>query len=163
MHAASLPDLCDAFADLVAVLEPMFSDFGGVAAFGGPVVTVKCFEDNSLVAEQVALPGKGRVLVVDGGGSMRCALLGDNLAQKAAEQGWAGILVYGCVRDVEILADISVGVQALAAHPRKSVKKGVGELNVPVSFAGVTIRPGDYLYADANGVLCSPEALVLDH
>lgn len=162
MSAVSLPDLCDAFADEVAVLEPMFSDFGGVDAFGGPVVTVKCFEDNSLVAEQVALPGKGRVLVVDGGGSMRCALLGDNLAQKAADQGWAGILVYGCVRDVEILADIRVGVQALAAHPRKSVKKGIGELDVAVTFAGVTIRPGDYLYADANGVLCSPRPLSLD-
>lgn len=162
MSAVSLPDLCDAFTDVVAVLEPMFSDFGGIDAFGGPVVTVKCFEDNSLVAEQVALEGKGRVLVVDGGGSMRCALLGDNLAQKAADNGWAGVLVYGCVRDVEILADISVGVQALAAHPRKSVKKGIGELDVPVTFGGVTIRPGDYLYADANGVLCSPRALSLD-
>jgi len=162
MTAASLPDLCDAFADVVTVLEPMFSDFGGVEAFGGLVVTVKCFEDNSLVAEQVALPGKGRVLVVDGGGSMRCALLGDLLAQKAADNGWAGVLVYGCVRDVEILADIGVGVQALAAHPRKSVKKGIGELDVPVTFAGVTIRPGDHLYADANGVLCSPQALSLD-
>ncbi|MCC5885951.1 MAG: ribonuclease E activity regulator RraA [Gammaproteobacteria bacterium] len=162
MTAASLPDLCDAFADIVTVLEPMFSDFGGLEFFGGPVVTVKCFEDNSLVAEQVALPGKGRVLVVDGGGSMRCALLGDNLAQKAADNDWAGILIYGCVRDVEILADIPVGVQALAAHPRRSVKKGIGELNVPVTFAGVTIRPGDHLYADANGVICSPEALALE-
>lgn len=162
MTAASLPDLCDAFGDAVSVLEPMFSDFGGVEAFGGPVVTVKCFEDNSLVAEQVALPGQGRVLVVDGGGSMRCALLGDNLAQKAADNGWVGILVYGCVRDVEILADIPVGVQALAAHPRRSVKKGIGELDVAVTFAGVTLRPGDHLYADANGVLCSPQALSLD-
>lgn len=162
MTAVSLPDLCDAFADVVTVLEPMFSDFGGIDGFGGPVVTVKCFEDNSLVAEQVALAGKGRVLVVDGGGSMRCALLGDNLAQKAADNGWAGVLVYGCVRDVEILAEIGVGVQALAAHPRKSVKKGIGELDVPVTFAGVTIRPGDHLYADANGVLCSPQALSLD-
>lgn len=162
MNAFSLPDLCDAFGDVVTVLEPMFSGFGGVDAFGGPVVTIKCFEDNSLVAEQVLMPGKGRVLVVDGGGSMRCALLGDNLAQKAADNGWAGVLIYGCVRDVEILADITVGVQALAAHPRKSVKKGIGELDVPVTFAGVTIRPGDHLYADANGVLCSPQALSLD-
>lgn len=161
MTADSLPDLCDAFTDVVSVLEPMFSDFGGVEAFGGAVVTVKCFEDNSLVAEQVALPGDGRVLVVDGGGSMRCALLGDNLAKQAADNGWAGILVYGCVRDVEILADIPVGVQALAAHPRKSVKKGIGELDVPLTFAGVTIRPGDHVYADANGVLCSPRPLAL--
>ena len=162
MTAASLPDLCDAYGDVVTVLEPMFSDFGGVEAFGGPVVTVKCFEDNSLVAEQVALPGKGRVLVVDGGGSMRCALLGDNLAEKAADNGWAGVLIYGCVRDVEILADVGVGVQALAAHPRRSVKKGGGELDVPVTFAGVTFRPGDHLYADANGVLWAPQALSLD-
>ncbi len=160
MTAIVLPDLCDAHGDDVAVLEPMFSSFGGVEAFGGPAVTVKCFEDNSLVGEQVALPGKGRVLVVDGGGSLRCALLGDNLAQKASDNGWAGVIVYGCVRDVEILAEIDLGVQALAPHPRKSVKKGVGELDVPVTFAGTTIRPGDHVYADANGVICASKSLI---
>ncbi len=161
MSTIVLPDLCDAHGELVSVLDPIFSGFGGIEAFGGPAVTIKCFEDNSLVAEQVTRPGSGRVLVVDGGGSLRCALLGDNLAQQAADNGWAGVLVYGCVRDVEILAGIELGVQALAPHPRRSVKRGVGELDVPVTFAGVTIRPGDHVYADANGVIVSPEALAL--
>jgi len=155
-----LPDLCDAHGDAVSVLEPMFVNFGGVDSFGGPVVTVKCFEDNSLVADQLALPGGGQVLVVDGGGSLRCALLGDNLARKGADNGWAGIVVYGCVRDVDVLAETPIGVQALAPHPRRSVKKGIGELNVPVTFAGVTIRPGEFVYADGNGVITSAEALV---
>lgn len=154
-----LPDLCDAYGDAVTVLEPMFSNFGGRDAFGGPVVTVKCFEDNSLVAEQVARPGKGQVLVVDGGGSLRCGLLGDNLADKAAANGWAGVLIYGCVRDVDALAMIELGVQALAPHPRKSVKRGLGDLNVPVTFGGTTLRPGQHLYADNNGVIVSEDAL----
>jgi len=154
-----LPDLCDAYGDAVSVLDPLFVNFGGVEAFGGPVVIVKCFEDNSFVAEQLAEPGHGRVLVVDGGGSLRCALLGDNLARKACDNGWAGVLVYGCVRDVQALAEIPLGVQALAPHPRRSVKRGVGEIGVPVSFAGVTIRPGEFLYADGNGVITSASAL----
>lgn len=161
MSSIVLPDLCDAHGDLVSILEPIFSGFGGIDAFGGPAVTVKCFEDNSRVGELVAQPGAGRVLVVDGGGSLRCALLGDNLAQKAADNGWAGVLVYGCVRDVEILAGIELGVQALAPHPRRSVKRGVGDVDVAVTFAGVTIRPGDHVYADANGVITAPEALSL--
>lgn len=154
-----LPDLCDAYGDAVTVLEPMFSNFGGRDAFGGPVVTIKCFEDNSLVAEQVAEPGKGQVLVVDGGGSLRCGLLGDNLADKAAASGWAGVIVYGCVRDVDALATIELGVQALAPHPRKSVKRGLGDLNVPVTFGGTTIRPGQFIYADNNGVILADQAL----
>ena len=155
-----LPDLCDAHGDSVNVLEPLFVSFGGIESFGGAVVTVKCFEDNSLVAEQLSRPGQGRVLVVDGGGSLRCALLGDNLARKGADNGWAGVLVYGCVRDVQVLAETPIGVQALAPHPRRSVKRGIGELNVPVTFAGVTIRPGEFVYADGNGVITSAEALV---
>lgn len=159
MTSIVLPDLCDAYGDAVTVLEPMFSNFGGRDAFGGPVVTIKCFEDNSLVAEQVAEPGQGRVLVVDGGGSLRCGLLGDNLAARAAAGGWAGVLVYGCVRDVDALAEIELGVQALAPHPRKSVKRGLGDLNVPVTFGGTTLRPGQYLYADNNGVIVADQAL----
>jgi len=153
------PDLCDAYPDLVQVLEPMFSNFGGRDSFGGQIVTLKCFEDNSLVKEQVELDGKGKVLVVDGGGSLRCALLGDMLAEKAAKNGWEGLVVYGCVRDVDILIQTGVGVQALASHPKKSNKRGVGELNVPVTFAGVTFRPGEYVYADNNGVIVSPSPL----
>jgi len=153
------PDLCDAYPDLVQVLEPMFSNFGGRDSFGGQIVTLKCFEDNSLVKEQVELDGKGKVLVVDGGGSLRCAMLGDMLAEKAAKNGWEGLVIYGCVRDVDILIQTNVGVQALASHPKKSNKRGVGELNVPVTFAGVTFRPGDYVYADNNGVIVSPSPL----
>ena len=153
------PDLCDAYPELVQVLEPMFSNFGGRDSFGGQIVTLKCFEDNSLVKEQVELDGKGKLLVVDGGGSLRCALLGDMLAEKAARNGWEGVVIYGCVRDVDILIQTGVGVQALASHPKKSNKRGVGELDVPVTFAGVTFRPGEYVYADNNGVIVSPSPL----
>ncbi|MEG0862780.1 MAG: ribonuclease E activity regulator RraA [Pseudomonas sp.] len=153
------PDLCDAYPELVQVLEPMFSNFGGRDSFGGEIVTIKCFEDNSRVKEQVELDGTGKVLVVDGGGSLRHALLGDMLAEKAAKNHWQGLVIYGCVRDVDILAQTDVGVQALASHPRKSVRRGVGELNVVVTFAGVTFRPGEYIYADNNGVIVSPSPL----
>lgn len=154
------PDLCDEYPD-VAVVEPMFINYGGVDAFGGEIVTVKCFEDNSIVKEQVGQPGKDRVLVVDGGGSMRNALLGDMLAEKAAEQGWAGIIVYGCIRDVDVIMQTHLGVQALGTHPRKTEKRGIGDLNVPVTFGGVTFVPGAFVYADNNGIIVSPRALTL--
>ncbi len=155
------PDLCDAYPDLIQVVEPMFSNFGGRDSFGGQIVTLKCFEDNSKVREQVELDGKGKVLVVDGGGSLRCALLGDMLADKAAKNGWEGLLIYGCVRDVDVIAQTDLGVQALASHPKKTEKRGIGELNVPVTFGGVTFRPGEYLYADNNGVIISPSPLTM--
>jgi len=157
MHYVT-PDLCDAYTD-VLVLEPMFSNFGGHDSFGGQIVTVKCFEDNSVVKEQVDLDGRGKVMVVDGGGSRRRALLGDMLAEKAAKNGWEGIIVYGCVRDVDVLAQTPLGIQALASHPMKTDKRGIGDLNVAVAFAGVTFRPGEYVYADNNGIIVSPEAL----
>ncbi|KPB26539.1 ribonuclease E activity regulator RraA [Pseudomonas syringae] len=157
------PDLCDAYPDLIQVVEPMFSNFGGRDSFGGQIVTLKCFEDNSKVREQVELDGKGKgkVLVVDGGGSLRCALLGDMLADKAAKNGWEGMLIYGCIRDVDVIAQTDLGVQALASHPKKTEKRGIGELNVPVTFGGVTFRPGEYLYADNNGVIISPSPLTM--
>ncbi|MBP0946515.1 ribonuclease E activity regulator RraA [Pseudomonas alliivorans] len=155
------PDLCDAYPDLIQVVEPMFSNFGGRDSFGGKIVTLKCFEDNSLVKKQIALDGKGKVLVVDGGGSLRCAMLGDMVAEQASKNGWEGVLIYGCVRDVDMLAQTDLGVQALASHPKKSEKRGVGELNVPVTFGGVTFKPGDYLYADNNGVIISPSPLTM--
>ncbi|AAY37135.1 ribonuclease E activity regulator RraA [Pseudomonas syringae] len=155
------PDLCDAYPDLIQVVEPMFSNFGGRDSFGGQIVTLKCFEDNSRVREQVELDGKGKVLVVDGGGSLRCALLGDMLADKAAKNGWEGMLIYGCIRDVDVIAQTDLGVQALASHPKKTEKRGIGELNVPVTFGGVTFRPGEYLYADNNGVIISPSTLTM--
>ncbi|MCK9701500.1 ribonuclease E activity regulator RraA [Pseudomonas syringae pv. syringae] len=155
------PDLCDAYPDQIQVVEPMFSNFGGRDSFGGQIVTLKCFEDNSKVREQVELDGKGKVLVVDGGGSLRCALLGDMLADKAAKNGWEGMLIYGCIRDVDVIAQTDLGVQALASHPKKTEKRGIGELNVPVTFGGVTFRPGEYLYADNNGVIISPSPLTM--
>ena len=154
-----LPDLCDAYPELISVVEPVFSNYGGQLSFGGEIVTVKCHEDNSLVADHVDDAGKGKVLVVDAGGSFRCGMLGDNLALKASQNGWEGIIVYGCIRDVDIIAEIDLGVQALAANPMKSVKKNVGEYNVPVTFCGVTFKPGEYAYADNNGVIVSPQSL----
>jgi regulator of ribonuclease activity A len=157
--AIVLPDLCDAHADLVRVAEPIFVSFGGRRSYGGIIETIKCFEDNSLVAERVNEPGQGRVLVVDGGGSKRCALLGDNLAGQACANGWQGIVVFGCVRDVDELAQIELGVHALAAHPLRSVKRGVGERGVVLKFAAVDFVPGAYVYADANGIVVAPVAL----
>jgi regulator of ribonuclease activity A len=153
------PDLCDAYPELVRVLEPMFSNFGGRDSFAGEIVTIKCFEDNSLVKDQVALAGHGKVLVVDGGGSLRRALLGDMLAEQAARNGWEGLLIYGCVRDVDAIGKTNLGVQALASHPMKTDKRGIGDLNVAVTFAGVTFRPGEYVYADNNGVVVSAQML----
>jgi regulator of ribonuclease activity A len=155
------PDICDAYPD-VKVLEPLFLNLGGPDAFYGPVRTVKCFEDNSRVKEAVGEPGDGAVLVVDGGGSLRCALLGDMLAAKAADNGWAGIVVYGCVRDVDVLNDTALGVQAIGTHPRRSEKRGEGQRDVTVTFAGVTIAPGQWLYADNNGIVVASEELTLD-
>jgi len=159
MDEIILPDLCDIHGDAVRVLQPRFLSFGGIPAFGGEVVTIRCFEDNSLVAQALSTPGKGRVLVVDGGGSLRCALLGDRLAEQASTNAWAGVVIDGCVRDVQILAGIALGIKALAPHPRRSVKKGAGEFGVPVTLAGVTIDPGDFLYADNNGVIVAQAAL----
>ena len=152
-------DICDEHGDALRVLSPMFQDYGGRIDFAGPVSTVKLFEDNSRVREAVSEPGEGRVLVVDGGGSMRCALLGDNLAAMAVENGWQGVLVYGCVRDAAEIGTMDLGVKALNTHPRKSVKRGLGERDVPVTFAGETIRPGDWLYADRDGVVLAAGAL----
>ena len=157
--SATTPDLCDANPDEVRVADPIFRSYGGRDFFGGQIVTVKCFEDNSKVKELVATPGKGKVLVVDGGGSLRRALLGDQLASQAAANGWEGILINGCLRDVQIIATLDLGVQALASHPMKTEKRGLGEVDVPVTFAGLTLLPGEWLYADANGILVSSSAL----
>lgn len=158
----SVPDLCDDFMEEVLVLEPLFSDFGGKLQFSGEIVTIKCFEDNSLVRDTVKSEGRGRVLVVDGGGSLRHALLGDLLAASAVENGWQGLLINGCVRDVEILETIDLGVKALNCYPVKTEKRGEGQLNVNVAFAGARIRPGDYLYADRNGILIAARNLGVD-
>lgn len=150
-------DLCDVHkADTSGdfrVLAPVFQHFGGKHQFAGPVATVKCFEDNSLVKLAVDTAGQGRVLVVDGGGSLRKALLGGNLAAAAARNGWSGVVVYGCVRDRSELAASAVGIAALALMPMPTEKRGEGQSDVVVEIAGVRIAPGDWLYADADGVV----------
>jgi regulator of ribonuclease activity A len=158
--AIVLPDLCDAHGDVVRVADPLFASFGSRRSYGGVIETVKCFEDNSLVAERLVTAGAGRVLVVDGGGSKRCALVGDNLARQGAANGWQGVIVFGCVRDVLELAEIELGVHALAAHPLRSVKHGTGEAGLVLRFAGVDFVPGHYVYADANGILVAPTSLI---
>lgn len=152
-------DLSDDHGDKVRVLDPLFADFGGRDAFHGPVKTLKCFEDNAKVRQAVEGPGDGQVLVVDGGGSERCALFGGNLAELAEKNGWAGVVVYGCIRDWAEIETFEIGCKALATHPRKSVKKDGGDYDVPVSFAGVTIRPGDWLYADRDGIVVADAKL----
>ncbi len=155
----STADLTDDHRSALQVAEPLFRDFGGKPAFAGPAETIKTFEDNSLVRTALEEPGEGRVLIVDGGGSMRCALLGDQLAALGAQNGWNGVIVHGCVRDTAILAQTDLGVKALAPHPCKSEKKGRGERNVQVHFAGVVINPGNYIYADTDGILVAEKAL----
>jgi len=154
------PDLCDDFPDLIRVVEPMFNSFGGSDTFGGEIVTIKCFEDNSFVKENASKPGYGKVMVVDGGGSLRRALLGDLIAKDAVKNGWEGLIIYGCIRDVDIINRLEIGVKALDTVPLKTEKKGIGELNISVTFGGVTFRPGEYVYADNNGVVVSKEKLL---
>jgi regulator of ribonuclease activity A len=154
------PDLCDQFGDRVQVAEPRFRDFGGRAAFAGEIATLRVFEDNALVRSLLETPGRGRVLVIDGGGSLRSALVGGMLAALAAKNGWRGLVVHGCVRDVAELAGTDTGIKALAAVPRKSGKTGAGEQDVPVSFAGVTFTPGHHLWADADGIVVAERDLL---
>lgn len=158
-HQIVTPDLCDQYPDLVQVVEPIFKNYGGRKAFGGEIVSIKCFEDNSLVKQQVATAGAGKVLVVDGGGSLRAALLGDMLAENAAANGWEGIIINGCIRDVDIISNTQLGVQALATYPMKTEKRGLGDLNIAVKFGGVTFQPGHYVYADNNGIIVSKQQL----
>ena len=153
-------DLYDDFADRLQVATPMFRDYGNKRQFSGPVSTLKVHEDNTLVRAALEEEGEGRVLVVDGGGSLRCALVGDMLAQLGVDNGWQGIVVYGCIRDAAVMASMDIGIKALNTNPRKSVKKGVGERDVPVEFANVRFAPGTYLYADEDGVLLANEKLV---
>lgn len=154
-------DLCDAHkASLLAesdaafrVLPPVFREFGGQARFAGPVVTVKCFEDNTQVKALAESKGEGRVLVVDGGASLRRALVGGNIAAAAAKNGWAGIVVDGCVRDAAELAACPIGIRALALMPLPTDRRGEGQQGLPVQIQGVWVRPGDWLYADADGIV----------
>ncbi|MEP6688515.1 MAG: ribonuclease E activity regulator RraA [Gemmatimonadales bacterium] len=152
-------DLCDEFGAEVRVAEPLFRDWGGVDRFAGPIATLRVLEDNALVRQMLETPGEGRVLVVDGGGSLRTALLGGNLAALAHRNGWSGVVVFGCVRDMAELAATPVGVKALQVVPRKSARDGAGELGSPVTFAGVTFVPGAWLYSDRDGIVVADRKL----
>lgn len=154
-------DLCDDNADIVSVVTGLnWFNYGGRKRFGGEVVTVKCYEDNSRVKEHLATDGKGKVLVVDGGGSLRNALIGDMIAENAVGNGWEGIIIHGACRDVDELAKLDIGVMTLGCVPIKSVRRGEGQLNTDIFFGGVTFTPGHYVYADNNGVIVSPKALL---
>lgn len=157
-------DFCDEHkadsSGSLRVLPPVFHNFGGAAVFSGSVSTVKCHEDNSLVKAAVDSPGEGRVLVVDGGASLRYALVGGNLAAAAARNGWAGLLVDGCVRDVAELNAAPIGIRALALMPLPTEKRNQGQRDVAVRIQGVWVRPGDWLYADADGIVVSAQPLL---
>ena len=153
------PDLCDENPETVSAVAPIFNNYGGKRAFGGEIVTVRCFEDNTVVKAQAAEDGAGKVMVVDGGGSMRCALVDDMLAANAMKNGWLGLIVYGCIRDVDAISTLDIGIQALNSMPIRSIRENRGELNIEISFGGVTFKPGEYVYADNNGVIISPQSL----
>ena len=152
-------DLCDRFEAEVRVLELALRDYGGRAAFSGRVSTVKALEDNSLVRAAVAEPGDGRVLVIDGGGSLRRAMLGDMLAEQAVANGWAGVVVHGAIRDSQAIAALDLGVKALGTCPRKTDKRGQGLRDVELAFGGLVSAPGQWLAADADGVVLADRPL----
>ncbi|MDP9499774.1 ribonuclease E activity regulator RraA [Bisgaard Taxon 45] len=155
-------ELCDIYLDQVDVVEPIFSSFGGVSRFYGKVTTVKCFENNGLIAEILEENGEGRVLLVDGGGAVRRALVDAELAQLAVDNGWEGIIVYGAVRQIQQLEEMDIGIHALAPIPVGADKQSIGDIDVPVNFGGVTFFPEDYVYADLTGIILSQEPLELD-
>ena len=159
MNGISTPDLSDE-APEVAAIELQFNNYGAIKQFAGQVVTIKCHEDNSLVKQCVGEPGSGRVIVVDGGGSLRRALLGDMLAEQAAANGWVGLVINGVIRDVDEIGQTGLGVQALGTCPIKTEKLGVGQRDIALQIGGVTIAPGDYMYADNNGVIVSKRPLL---
>lgn len=153
-------DLYDANEGKVAVLQPMLKSYGGKARFAGQIVTLKLYEDNTLVREVLGEAGAGKVLVVDGGGSLRCALLGDQIAELAVKNQWEGVVIYGCIRDSVAIAALPLGVRALDTNPKKSVKRNEGTRDLVLNFGGVDFTPGHWLYADEDGVLVSPKALL---
>jgi len=160
IQMAATADICDAHPAQVRVARPVFMHFGASACFSGRVATVRVFEDNVLVRRALEQTRPGAVLVVDGGGSLECALVGDILAGLGVANGWQGIVVNGCIRDAAPIAALPIGIRALNTHPMKSTKKGEGQEDVPVSFAGVTFNPGDFLYADEDGLIISDRQLV---
>jgi regulator of ribonuclease activity A len=149
----STSDLYDHYGERLRVLPPVFQDFGGRARFSGEVVTVRCFEDNSRVKELLSTAGADRVLLVDGGGSPRCALMGDLIAGQAVTHGWQGVVIYGYVRDRVALRALNLGIRALGAIPRKSQRRGEGQSGLPIEIGGIVCRPGERLVADEDGIV----------
>ena len=152
-------DVMDVFPENVRLLDPIFRDYGGKKTFHGTVATIKCFEDNSKIWEAADEKGNGRVLVVDGGGSLRHSIFGGNLAQKLCDYGWSGIVINGCTRDVAEQRQVSLGIKALAPCPRRAIKRNLGDRDVPVLVAGQWIAAGQYLYADEDGVIVADAPL----
>ncbi|WP_406668090.1 ribonuclease E activity regulator RraA [Gallaecimonas sp. GXIMD1310] len=154
--------LCDTYIDMVDVVDPIFANYGGRSSYAGQISTVKCFEDNALIREMLEEDGSGRVLLIDGGGSLRRALIDAELAELAVANQWQGLLINGAVREVDVLEALDIGIHALAAIPVGADDAGHGETDVPVNFGGVTFLPEDWLYADSTGVVLSPEQLELN-
>ncbi|MFF0519232.1 ribonuclease E activity regulator RraA [Actinomadura nitritigenes] len=153
-------DLIDDFGDELRSCETQFRQYGGRTVFAGPVSTVRCHRDNGLVKRVLNTPGEGRVLVVDGAGSLASALMGDMIAASAVANGWAGVVINGAVRDVVALRGLDLGVKALGSNPRKSAKDGAGEVDAPVAFGGVEFRAGDWLYSDEDGIVVATRSLL---
>ncbi|GGO17612.1 ribonuclease E activity regulator RraA [Microbispora bryophytorum] len=152
-------DLYDAHGDALRSCVTQFRSYGSRTRFSGQIATVRCLEDNALVKQVLATPGEGRVLVADGGGSLRTALLGDMIATSAVENRWAGVVINGAVRDTAALTRLDLGIKALGVNPRKSAKTGLGEIDVPVNFGDVSFPPGAWLYSDEDGILVSDQRL----
>jgi regulator of ribonuclease activity A len=151
-------DLCDEFGDQLQVCGTGFLQYGALTSFSGPIATVRCENDNALLKSVVSAPGQGRVLVVDGQGSRRSALMGDMIAQIALDNGWAGVVIHGVVRDVAVLRTLALGIKAIGSCPRRSGKTGAGAKETEISFGGTTFRPGDLLFSDEDGIVVRPAA-----
>ncbi|MEO9851726.1 MAG: ribonuclease E activity regulator RraA [Reichenbachiella sp.] len=159
MLKVATADLWDQHSAELHCADPIFRSYGNKVSFHGEITTVKLFEDNSFVRQQLTTNGKGKVMVVDGGGSFRCALVGDQLASLAIENGWEGLIINGCIRDSAMINTIEIGIRALNTCPVKSMKKNIGELDVPIRFASTLFAPGHYVYVDEDGILVS-EAMI---
>lgn len=155
-------ELCQMNLDSVDVVEPLFSNYGGRSSFGGRIVTIKCHENKGLISEVLQQEGLGKVLLIDGGGSLRRALIDADLAGLAVENNWEGIILYGAVRDVDALEDLDVGIQAIASIPVGADDNPWGEIDVPVNFAGVTFLSDDHIYADNTGIILSQDPLDIE-
>jgi len=159
MNDFKTTDLYDTYLEELQVAAPIFRDFGGKTKFCGQIVTLKAVDDNSFLKQSFEQDGTGKVLVVDAGASMRCAMMGDMMADLGASNGWQGVIIHGCIRDSADVAKVNIGVKALATIPRKTTKRNQGILNIPVHFADVSFNPGEYVYADEDGIVITQTKL----